>query len=126
MKTIEWLVIGSLLTSPIALAQESNAYVGTWDVRMLSKKGKTLVGKVILQNQEGTWDIYWSNPNDACTGLKAPIAVKSTSTDELVFEILKSKALRGCKDDVATLKRVDDTTLQGELSDGRKLTLIKK
>lgn len=126
MKTIEWLVIGSLLTSPIALAQESNAYVGTWDVRMLSKKGKTLVGKVILQNQEGTWDIYWINPNDACTGLKAPIAVKSTSTDELVFEILKSKALRGCKDDVATLKRVDDTTLQGELSDGRKLTLIKK
>lgn len=126
MKTIEWLVIGSLLTSPIALAQESNAYVGTWDVRMLSKKGETLGGKVILQNQEGTWDIYWNNPNDACTGLKAPIAVKSTSTDELVFEILKSKALRGCKDDVATLKRVDDTTLQGELSDGRKLTLIKK
>ena len=126
MKTIEWLVIGALLTSPITLAQEPNAYVGTWDVRMESKKGGALDGKVILQDQEGTWDIYWSNPNDACTGLKAPIVVISTSTDELVFEILKSKAMRGCSDDVATLKRVNDTTLQGELGDGRKLTLIKK
>lgn len=59
-------------------------------------------------------------------GLPAPIAIQHASPDELVFEVNRSKVLKGCKDNIVTLKRVNETTLQGELDDGRKLTLVGK
>lgn len=126
MKTIEWLVIGTFLASPVALAQEPNLYSGTWEVNMVSKKGEPRKGTVILKDQDGTWDINWQNVKKPCAGIRAPILIQRTSPDELVFEIRRSEALRGCKDQIATLKRVSDTTLQGELDDGRKLTLLRK
>ena len=52
--------------------------------------------------------------------------IERASTDELVFKIMRSKSLKGCKDQIATLKRVNETTLQGELDDGRKLTLVRE
>jgi hypothetical protein len=126
MKIIEWLVVGTLLVSPVALAQEPNPYNGTWKASLVTKKGETRKGTVILKNQDGTWDIQWQNVKNPCVGRPSPIVVQRTSTDELVFEINRSKALKGCKDNIATLKRVNETTLQGELDDGRKLTLVRK
>ena len=52
--------------------------------------------------------------------------IQRTSTDELVFEVRKSEALKGCTDHIATLKRVNDTTLQGELDEGQKLTMVRE
>jgi hypothetical protein len=126
MRTIEWLVIGSLLVSPAALAQEANPYSGTWDARMVSKKGETRNGAVIIKEKDGTWDFNWQSPNNPCVGKRSPIAVQRTSAEELVFEVQRSKALKGCKDSIVTLKRVNETTLKGELDDGRKLTLMRK
>jgi hypothetical protein len=126
MRTIEWLVIGSLLVSPVALAQEANPYSGTWDATLVSFKGETRKGKVILKDKDGTWDMNWQSPKNPCVGKRSPVVVQRTSADELVFEIRRSEALRGCKDSIVTLKRVNETTLKGELDDGRKLTLIRK
>ncbi len=126
MRILEWLVVGSLLASPIALAQDANPYSGTWDAKLLNKKGETRKGTVILKDKDGTWDFNWQNPNNPCVGMRSPVAVQRTSADELVFEIQRSKALKGCKDNIVSMKRINDTTLQGELDDGRKLTLIRK
>jgi hypothetical protein len=126
MKTIQWLVIGTLLASPFALAQESNPYSGAWEVNMVNNKGGSVNGEVVVKDQGGTWDINWQSQKKPCAGIKAPIVIQRASSDELVFEIKRSEALRGCKDHIATLKRVNDTTLQGELNDGRKLTLLRK
>jgi hypothetical protein len=126
MKTIEWLVIGSLLLCPVVLAQEPNPYSGTWAVSIVGKKGVSRNGTVIVKDRDGTWDVTWSDVKNPCTGIQAPIVVQRTSTDELVFEIIRSRSLKGCKDNIATLKRVNETTLQGALDDGRKLTLVRK
>ena len=126
MKTIEWLVIGTLLVCPVALAQEPNPYSGTWEVSMVSRKGENRKGEVIIKDQDGTWDIDWWNEKKPCKGIQAPIVIERASTDELVFKIMRSKSLKGCKDQIATLERVNETTLQGELDDGRKLTLVRE
>jgi len=126
MRLFEWLVIGSLLaSSPIASAQEPNPYQGTWDATLVNKKGETRKGTVTLKDQEGSWDISWKDFQKPCAGIRAPVVVQRASADELVFEINRSKALKGCGDNIVTLRRVDETTLKGELDDGRRLTLVR-
>jgi hypothetical protein len=121
MKTVEKLIIVALLVSPLAIAQEPNPYNGTWHASLVTQKGISREGTVIINDQGGTWKITSQIFKNPCAGLQAPIVIQRTSTDELVFKIFRSKALRGCDDDIATLKRVNETTLQGELNDGRKL-----
>jgi len=126
MKILEWLVVGTLLAGTAAWAQEPNPYSGTWHVSMVNLKGEHRKGTVALADQDGTWDIEHQNVKNPCAGIKAPIVIKSVSADGLVFEIVRSRSLRGCTDNIATLRRVNETTLQGELDDGRKLTLTRE
>ena len=60
-----------------------------------------------------------------CTGRAYPIAVQVASATELKFEISRAKTLAGCKDGTATLRRVDDKTLEGEFDDF-KLRLVRQ
>jgi hypothetical protein len=110
----------------LALTQEANPYNGTWHASLVNEKGISREGTVIINDQGGTWKITSRIFKNPCAGLQAPIVIQRTSTDELVFKIYRSRALRGCDDDIAILKRVNETTLQGELNDGRKLTLVKE
>lgn len=126
MKIIKWLVTGTLLVCPVAMAQEPNPYSGTWHASLEVQKGVIREGTVILKDQDGTWDITAQKMKNPCVGRPSPIVIQRTSTDELVFEINRSKALKGCKDNIAIMKRVNETTLQGKLDDGRKLTLVRE
>lgn len=126
MKIIKSLIIASLLSCFAATAQEPGLYDGTWDAKMVNNKGQTFKGTVTFRDQDGTWDIAWQNAKNPCSGMRAPVVIQRAATDELVFEIKRSKALKGCKDNTVTLKRINETTLQGELDDGRKLTLVRK
>ncbi|MGB5259134.1 MAG: hypothetical protein WBO34_01265 [Gammaproteobacteria bacterium] len=126
MKTINMLVISTLLMSPMVLSDEMNLYNGTWQVIMITNKGETRKGTVVFTDQEGIWDINHMNVKKPCIGRQAPVVIKEASADVLVFEIFKSKSLLGCGDYTATLKPVNDTTLKGELDNGRQLTLIRK
>ncbi|MGB7934608.1 MAG: hypothetical protein WCH04_20760 [Gammaproteobacteria bacterium] len=110
----------------LALAQEDNPYNGSWHASLVNEKGISREGTVIIIDQSGTWKITSKIFKNPCAGLQAPIVIQRTSTDELMFKINRSKALWGCDDDIATLKRVNETTLQGELNDGRKLTLVRE
>ena len=126
MNITAWLVIGTLLASPAVMAQEANPYSGTWRASVVNKQGETRQGTVVLAGQEGNWDITYQNVKNPCTGIRAPIVIRDTSEDKLVFEVVRSRSLKGCKDNIATLQRVNDTTLEGELDDGRKLTLTRE
>ena len=63
--------------------------------------------------------------NNPCTGRAYPIAVLVANASELRFEISRAKTLAGCKDGIATLKPVDDRTLEGEF-DNFKLRLVRE
>ena len=126
MKSTEWLVTGALLIYTATLAAETNPYRGTWHLSTVSKKGISREGTVVIKDQDGTWKTSSISVKNPCAGILAPLVIKKTSSDGLVFEITKSKALRGCEDNIATLKRINETTLQGELEDGRKLTLVRE
>ena len=126
MKILAWLVTGLWLACSTVWAQEPNPYSGTWKTSMVNNKGEHRKGKVILADQEGTWDIEHQNVKNPCVGIRAPIVINSVSADELVFEIVRSRSLKGCKDNIATLQRVDENTLQGALDDGRTLTLTRE
>lgn len=126
MKIFEWLTIGALLVSQVVIAEETNPYTGTWHINTVSKKGSPREGTLIIKDKDGIWDINWINVKNSCAGLPSPIIIKEASADSLVFEINKSKALRGCGDKVATLKRVSETTLEGKLDDGREIMLVKE
>jgi len=127
MKTIIGLVIAALLAAPIASAQEANLYDGTWKTVLEGgKKGGNRSGLVVLKDRGGTWDIDWSLKNNPCAGIRAPIVIQRASAEELVFQIKRSEALKGCKDNIATLKRVNEATLEGALDDGRALTMNKR
>ena len=77
--------------------------------------------------RSGTWDFttYTSNRNDPCAGRASPITVTVATPAELVFEVTRSKVLTGCSDFVAKLRRVDDKTLEGDVS-GYKLKLARQ
>ncbi|MBY0420311.1 MAG: hypothetical protein K2W88_19845, partial [Pararheinheimera sp.] len=90
------------------------------------QKGAKMEGAVVIKDQGGTWDMLTSVRNNPCAGRAAPIAIQRMTADELVFEIKRSQALPGCKDGLATLKRSDDKTLEGEFDAGRKLKLVRQ
>ena len=119
-----WIIAVVLACAPV-LAQEMFPYSGAWHVAMVSKKGEPREGTVTLTDKDGSWDIEHQVFKDPCKGMSAPIVIQRATADELVFQIVRSRSLRGCQDNVATLKRVDDRTLQGELDDGRKLVLTR-
>ena len=126
MKRIEWLVIGSLLLSPVALAEGPNPYTGTWTAEFVTSKGKTRKGTVILKQKDGTWDMKHQRFQNPCSGKPFPIVIKKASEDKLVFKILRSRVLSGCTDHTAVLKPINDKTLQGETKSGQKITLVRK
>ena len=113
-----------LAVASTSMAQDVNPYNGTWKVAYDSKKGANREGTVVVSGKGGTWDMLTQRSKNACAGKEVPIAVRTATADELVFEINRSKALMGCKDGLAKLKRVDDNTLEGEF-DGKKFTMTR-
>jgi hypothetical protein len=120
------MVISILICSPIAFSEELPQYEGIWKIKMITANGKTRKGVLEISNQGGTWDIEHTNVKDDCKGRSAPIVIKEASADVLVFQVLKSKALKGCNDFTVNLKPVNESILEGESDNGRKITLTKK
>ncbi len=111
---------------PLAIAQTPNPYNGTWVVSFDGKSTADLEGKVIVTDGGGTWKVLARSTKNPCIGREAPITLQSSSVDELVIEVNRSKVLSGCKDFTFRFKKIDDKTLEGKLSDGRAMTLTKE
>ena len=120
------LLLLLVLGVPLAIAQTLNPYNGTWVVSFDGKSTADLEGKVIVADGGGTWKVLARSTKNPCIGREAPIAVQSSSADELVIEVNRSKVLSGCKDFTFRFKKIDDKTLEGKLSDGRAMTLTKE
>ena len=122
--------ITTLAIATAAFAQGSNPYNGTWRAEIESitegKQGAKLDGKVVIEDQGGTFDMATLARKNPCAGRAYPITIRRATADELVFEINRSKALPGCKDGLARLKPTDANTLQGEFDAGRSIKLIRK
>lgn len=123
MKARFFLALAALALA--AQAQESNPYNGTWKAEYTNRNGATREGKVVISDRTGTWDMAVQRGNNPCAGRAYPIAVTVANATELSFEISRAKTLAGCKDGSASLKRVDDKTLEGEFDDF-KLRLVRQ
>lgn len=123
---LKFMLLIFTISSPSA-SEGLEDYNGVWKASMIDKKEGRRTGVVEIDDQAGYWRMQ-SNCvplKCSCRSLRAPIAVKVANSNELVFEVLKSKALRGCKDRTAKLRRLNGSTLEGELGKGNKLVLKK-
>ena len=125
MKLLKLLVLVSGVLSSAALAQGANPYNGKWTVKFDGTSMANATGTVVIKDDQGTWKIVAHSTKNPCIGFEAPITVQRASDDELVFEVVRSKVLSGCEDSTLSLKRVDEKTLQGEFSDGRKVMMFR-
>jgi hypothetical protein len=64
-----------------------------------------------------------SNP---CFGREFPLSVRQDATGALSFDVRASKVLAGCRDVTATLQRVDDKTLRGDLGDLGTISMTRE
>jgi hypothetical protein len=126
MSIARTLAIATMSLAGISVAQESSRYSGTWLAEFETLRGAKTEATLVVSDQGGTWNSLPVARNDPCVGRPFPIAIQRATAEELVFEVPRSKTIAGCKDSVFTLKRSDDTTLQGEFDEGRKVKLVRK
>lgn len=121
-------LLSSLLSLGVTLvtAQTPNPYNGTWVISFDGKTTADLEGKVVVADGAGTWKVVAQSKKNPCVGREAPITVQLASADGLVIEVNRSKVLAGCKDFTFRFKKVDDKTLESQLTDGRTMTLTKE
>jgi hypothetical protein len=116
--------IGLSGLSAVAFAEGPQSYDGTWKAEFVGRAGATRDGKVVIQGTTGSWDMAVRVRNDPCQGRAYPITVTSATDSELVFRIERAATLAGCKDGKASLRRVDERTLEGQF-DGFKLRMLR-
>lgn len=74
----------------------------------------------------GTWRVLARSRGNPFVGREAPIAVKSATDTELVFEVNRSQVLAGCRDWTLRFRKLDDKKLSGQLNDGRVVTFTRE
>ena len=126
MRLARTFFVTSVCFATGVLAQAPNPYNGTWRAEFETKKGADMQGTIVIKDQGGSWDMLSKSGSNPCLGRAYQIAVQQATTEALVFEISRSKALAGCKDGTATLNRIDDKTLEGEFDHGRRIKLIRQ
>ena len=110
-----------------ALAQQNSPFDGTWRARFTGDRGTPEDAELVVNARSGTWTNNSRRRNsDPCMGRITPIAVSRATADELEFAVEGSKALLGCPDFIVSARRVDNTTLEGKYSDGRRISLVRE
>lgn len=123
IKTLCWVLL------PIGHAHAQsppNAYNGTWALGMDGSRTVDMEGTVVVKDEGGTWRVLARSRGNPCVGREAPIAVKSATETELVFEVNRSQVLAGCRNWTMRFRKLDDKTLTGQLTDGRVVTLTRE
>lgn len=108
------------------LAQQDNPYNGTWAARADGERSVDAEGTIVIKDTAGTWSFVARNRDDPCFGKESPLEVRKASADELMFVVMRSKVLAGCRDFRVMLKRVDEQTLEGKFGDGRRIAMKRK
>lgn len=129
MKLIQCATVGLMLSVSFVLAplaQQNNPYEGSWLARFNGDSGTPEDAELVVKAGAGTWTNSRRIRSNPCTGRTTPVAVSRATGNEFEFAVNGSRALAGCPDFIVSVKRVDDKTLEGQYSDGRKISLVRQ
>lgn len=122
------LILAATLVASSAFTQTQNLYDGNWTVKWTNANG---IGRQAHLNLAADSGIYKALPfvqrgkPNQCETIEQPVKVEKASPEELVVAINASKGMIGCPDNKLTLRKVDETTLQGQFAGGTAVTLIR-
>ena len=119
-------LLAAFLAAQPAVAQTDNPFNGSWTISFDGKKTVDLDGTVVVNGTGGTWNIVAQSRKNPCVGRAYPLTVQKATADELTFTVNRAVTLAGCNDSTHTFKKVNDKTLNGELAEGRAVTLTRK
>ena len=106
-------------------AQQSNPYNGSWLATLNNDRGVPEQYEVVVTELTGTWRATQLRAKNPCRGLTMPVAVTSATATDFEFSINGSKVLSGCSDLTVSVKRTNDKMMEGQVNDGRKITLVR-
>ena len=119
-------LLAAFLAAQPVVAQTDNPFNGSWTISFDGKKTVDLDGTVVVNGTGGTWNIVAQSRKNPCVGRAYPITVQKATADELTFTVNRAVTLAGCNDSTHTFKKVNDKTLNGELAEGRAVSLTRK
>mgnify|MGYP006193241767 FL=1 len=128
MHPIHRIAFAAVACVAAATAWAQSPLDGSWRVTFATEGSEGREALVELKGGTGTWTTYPRGDRDrrdACVGRPFPIAMAGDATTGLSLQ-LDAKAIPGCRDRKATLKVVDDKTLEGNFDNGRALRLVKQ
>lgn len=101
---------------------------GSWRVTFATEGAEGREAMVELKGGSGTWTTYArsdKDKKDACVGRPLPLSITGDASTRLDLRLDASTAIAGCRDRKATLRLVDDKTLEGTFDNGRALKLVR-
>jgi len=102
---------------------------GNWRVTFSTEGSEGREAVVELKGGTGTWTTYARGDRDRkdiCVGRPFPLSLTGDAAAGLNLQLDAAKAVPGCRDRKATLKLVDDKTLEGSFDNGRPLKLVRQ
>lgn len=100
------------------------AFAGQWKATWEGPQRNT-EARVDIGDGSGSWQGFGRSKDNPCVGLRSPIEMQDSPTDELRFVIRSSQAMAGCPDSRVQVKRVDERTATGTLN-SRPLTMTRQ
>lgn len=120
------VVLATGLVGAPVFAQPANPYNGNWTMKFDWIRATDIKGHLVVQDGTGTWQVLTRSAENNCFGRKVPITVVSTSDEEFVFIVNRSKGMASCEDIQLKFRKVDATTLKGEFAEqNRAITLTR-
>ena len=126
MNRIFVTLLAAFLAAEPVVAQTDNPFNGSWTISFDGKKTVDLDGTVVVNGTGGTWNTVAQSRKNPCVGRAYPITVQKATADELTFTVNRAVTLASCNDSTHTFKKVNDKSLNGELAEGRAVSLTRK
>lgn len=124
------LTLASVMTMALAGAAHAQTGLdGRWAVTFATEGSDGREAELVLKGGTGHWTTRAranKDKKDPCVGRELPVTLSAPSASTIGLRIDASQALAACKDRKASLRQVDDKTLEGEFDNGRPLRLVRQ
>ena len=125
------LAVGLSLLACTTHAQIPMSLDGRWTGTTTSAtSGAELLIDVEIKDQAGTWTYTAPGANPkragACFGRPFPLEVRPQPGDQYAVSVDGARVITGCPVFSLTLKRIDETTLEGTFANGRPAKLVRQ
>ena len=123
------LLFSLCATAAFARGSDPNQYDGKWKVIIQPSAGKPRIAKLLLTNFSGTW--YNGTATDrteanVCNGKEFPVTVAHNEDTELEFTAFGSSVSPQCPDITVEVRPVNSNLLEGALSSGESVKLLRQ